>query len=90
MIGNGDNVQESDSLNSNAADIESASWGLPGIRSIPVESIEQQGQLAEPQLAGTKLSFDNIHAIRAYLPQWIRHSLMRMIRRETLSTSVAA
>lgn len=90
MTGDGSVAQESEPRNVNAAFIESISWGLPGTRSTPAGSIEQQGQLSEYQSAGMKSSLDSTNANRANLLQVIRHYLMRMILCRTLNTSVTA
>jgi len=54
MTGNSSDAQDSESRNSNAAFIEPISWGLPGTRNTPSESVEQQGQSTEYQSAGMK------------------------------------
>lgn len=90
MTGDVSVAQESEPRNFNAAFTEPIPWDIPGTRSIPAESIEQQGQLSEYQSAGMKSSLDSTNANGANLLQVIRHYLMLMILCGILNTSVTA
>ncbi|BCR87685.1 uncharacterized protein ACHE_40249A [Aspergillus chevalieri] len=73
MTGNSSDAQDSESRNSNAAFIEPISWGLPGTRNTPSESVEQQGQSTEYQSAGDGSLLDAYDPLQDF--EYFSHSL---------------
>ena len=81
--GNNSETQDGESHNLNAAFIEPISWGLPGTRGTPAESIEQQGQLTDISLQVWSLVFIILMQIeltcyREFVTTWCIWSVARL------------